>query len=117
MDLAVAILLVLLNLASWCTCSDSRLLVKMTLVPNASKIGGCKFLLYTILSLTVLLIHHQFFIYEALINYYILFYHQPLFSSSLLVNIVIRSLLGWKFASVSLAQRIRCWCTQLASAI
>ncbi|KAJ6867846.1 hypothetical protein NC651_033010 [Populus alba x Populus x berolinensis] len=40
MDLAVAILLVLLNLASWCTCSDSRLLVKMTLVPNASRIGG-----------------------------------------------------------------------------
>ncbi|KAJ6867842.1 hypothetical protein NC651_033010 [Populus alba x Populus x berolinensis] len=38
MDLAVAILLVLLNLASWCTCSDSRLLVKMTLVPNASRI-------------------------------------------------------------------------------
>lgn len=40
MDLAVAILLVLLNLASWCTCSDSRLLVKMTLVPSASRIGG-----------------------------------------------------------------------------
>ncbi|KAJ6761378.1 NOTUM-RELATED [Salix purpurea] len=40
MDLAAAIILILLNLASWYTCSDSRLLVKMTLVHNASKIGG-----------------------------------------------------------------------------
>ncbi|KAB5525487.1 hypothetical protein DKX38_023236 [Salix brachista] len=40
MDLAASILLILLNLASRYTCSDSRLVVKMTLVHNASKIGG-----------------------------------------------------------------------------
>ncbi|KAJ6883066.1 pectin acetylesterase 9 [Populus alba x Populus x berolinensis] len=40
MELAVAMLLILLNLASWCVLSEGRLLVDMTLVSDASSIGA-----------------------------------------------------------------------------
>lgn len=67
MELAVAMLLILLNLASWCVLSEGRLLVDMTLVSDASSIGACKL---TVFLLIVLLIyyHEWFFIYGGIIN-------------------------------------------------